>query len=120
MCEVMLHCNNHVKHLRCFRLITRAVLVCFNQVTSRTSEEQEQLDVQLEEAMNQAQGSAGLIVSMGKELVANRNELVTTILPHVKEVLPNAIHRAQSSYALALFAVLKVCMYMCVHTKVTG
>ncbi len=66
--------------------------------------------------MNQAHGSAGLIVSMGKELAANRNELVTTILPHVKEMLPYAINRVQSSYVLAVFAVVKVTMYMCVHS----
>ena len=75
--------------------------------------------------MEQAHQSAGLVVSMGKVLVANRNEMVSTILPHVIEVLPNAIRRVQSSYALALFAVMKVTtcicmyMYMCIHTKVS-
>ena len=81
--------------------------MCFNEVPSRTSEQQDHLGIPLDKAMAQAHGSAGLVVSMGKGLVANRRELMSVVLPRVKEILPDAINRVQVSYGLALFAALK-------------
>ena len=52
--------------------------------------------------------SAGDIVALGKVLVQNREEFVRIILPRIQEALPDAIHRVQRCYGLAIFATLKV------------
>ena len=93
-----------------YRLITRALILKFERKSNRTNGDQDQLDTELEQAMAQAHGAAGLIVSIGKDLVANRRELMRIILPRVKAIIPNAIYRVQFSYSLALFAALKVSM----------
>ena len=90
-----------------YRLITRALILKFERKSNRTNDDQDQLDTELEQAMAQAHGAAGLIVSIGKDLVANRRELMRII---VKAIIPNAIYRVQFLYSLALFAALKVSM----------
>lgn len=92
-------------------MITRAILVPFKEVCDRSAEDQDALDIELDEAMKDAQGAAGLIVSLGNDLVQNRQELISCITPKIEKALPGTINRVQRSYALATFAVLKVsCM----------
>lgn len=90
------------------RLASRAILVPFKQVCSRSAEDQDCLDVELDQAMKEARGAAGLIISLGNDLINNRQELISTIYPKVVEALPGAINRVHRSYGLTLFAVLKV------------
>ena len=59
-------------------------------------------------AMQNADSSVGAIVSLGKSMINNRQEFVEVILPRVQSVLQEAIYRVQHSYALAVFATLKV------------
>ena len=90
------------------RLISRAILIHFEQVSSRASIEQEDHDVRLAMAMQNADSSVGAIVSLGKSMIINRQEFVEVILPRVQSVLQEAIYRVQHSYALAIIATLKV------------
>ena len=80
----------------------------FKEVCERSAEDQDYLDIRLDEAMKEAQGAAGHIISLGTELVQSRPELISAITPKVEEALPGAINRVHRSYALATFAVLKV------------
>ena len=56
-------------------------------------------------------GAAGVMISIGKQLIANRRELISIILPRVQSALPEAIHRVHFSYALIVLATLKVSCY---------
>ena len=55
-----------------YRLISRAILVPFKEVCDRSAEDQDALDIELDEAMKDAQGAAGLIIGLGNDLVQNR------------------------------------------------
>ena len=94
-----------------YRLISRAILVPFKEVCDRSAEDQDALDIELDEAMKDAQGAAGLIISLGNDLVQNRQEPTSSITPRIEKALPGAINRVHRSYALATFAVLKVTIY---------
>ena len=61
--------------------------------------------------MANAHGAAGVMISIGKQLIANRTELISIILPRVQNALPEAIHRVHFSYALMVLATLKVSCY---------
>ena len=91
-----------------YRLISRAVLFHFKEVSPRSSEEQDAHDVALANAMDEAHGAAGEIISVGKVMRLCRTQFVTEILPQVQSVLSHAIHRVQHSYGLTVFAALKV------------
>lgn len=93
------------------------MLFYFKEVCPRTSEEQDAYDIQLDEAMEVAPGAAGEIIALGKVLVEKRDDFVKNIVPQVQTALPEAIHRVQRSYGLAIFAALQVsliaqCMLM--------
>ena len=89
-------------------MISRAILVPFKEVCDRSAEDQDALDIELDEAMKDAQGAAGLIIGLGNDLVQNRQELISSVTPKIEKALPGAINRVHRSYALATFAVLKV------------
>ena len=90
------------------RLISRAVLIQFKEVCTRSAEEQDTLDIAFDEAMKNAHGAAGLIISLGGDLESKRQELISSVLPHVAQALPGAINRVHRSYALVIFAALQV------------
>ena len=92
-----------------YRLTSRAVLVYFKEVCPRTSEEQDAYDIMLDEAMELAPAAAGEIIALGKTLVVKRDEFIRKVLSQVQSALPEAIHRVQRSYGLAIFAALEVC-----------
>lgn len=73
---------------------------------------QDALDIELDEAMKNAHGAAGLIISLGSDLACERQELISSILPRVEQALPGAINRVHRSYALGIFAALKVSSYL--------
>lgn len=54
-------------------------------MSPRTTEEQDQYDVMLDKAMNDAAAAAGEIVALGNLLVEGREEFINTILPQVQE-----------------------------------
>ncbi len=82
---INLHACMHACMHAC-RLITRAILVPFKEVCDRSAEDQDALDIELDEAMKDAQGAAGLIISLGNDLV---QELISSITP---KALPGAIN----------------------------
>lgn len=92
-------------------MVSRAILARFNNVERRTAEKQDELERELDKAMENAHGAAGLIISLGRDLLLKRDELISTVLPEVEKLLPTAINRVHRSYALATFAVLLVCMF---------
>ena len=59
-----------------YRLISRAVLVCFKEVCPRTSEKQDDYDIMLDEAMELVPAAAGEIIALGKTLVVKRDEFI--------------------------------------------
>lgn len=91
-----------------YRLISRAVLFHFKEVSPRSSEEQDAHDVALANAVDEVHGAAGKIISAGKIMRLCRTQFVTEILPQVQSVLSHAIHLVQHSYGLTVFAALKV------------
>ena len=84
----------------------------FKEVHPWCSEEQDAHVVDLAKAMDEAHGTAGEIVSLGKIMSLCRQEFVTEILPQVQSALSHAIHCVQHSYGLTLFAALKVCFFV--------
>ena len=93
------------------RLITRAAIIHLQRVEDRSAEEQDYCDQTMDAAMANAHGAAGVMISIGKQLIANRTELISIILPRVQNALPEAIHRVHFSYALIVFATLKMSCY---------
>lgn len=57
-----------------YRLISRAVLVYFNEVCPHTSEERDDYDIMLDEAMELAPAAAGEIIALGKILIVKRDD----------------------------------------------
>lgn len=90
-----------------YRLITRAALINLTR-EYRSTEEQDQLDQEMEEAMAQAHASVGVIVSVGKQMMHSSREQLVNITERVHKCLPTTISRVEFSYALLTFATLKV------------
>ena len=88
------------------RLITRAALIQLKR-EYRSTEEQDYLDQGMEEAIAQAHASARVMVLVGKEMHRGCDELVN-ITERVHKCLPMTISRVEFSYALLIFATLKV------------
>ena len=101
--------SHYIFHLVIYRLVSRAVLFQFKPVCPRSCEEQDDQDIKLARAMEDAHGAVGEIVALGKSLILARQEFVRTVLPQVQSALSEAIHRVQHSYGLSIFASLKVC-----------
>ena len=94
-----------------YRLITRAAL----KREYCSTEEQDYLDQGMEEAIAHVHASAGVMVSIGKEMHHGCDELVN-ITERVHECLPMTISRGEFSYALLIFGTLKVSIYTIDHT----
>ena len=62
----------------------------------------------MEAAIAHAHASAGLMVSVGKELMHHGREELILIVEKVHKCLPQAINRLEFSYALLIFATSKV------------
>ena len=58
--------------------------------------------------MAQANASAGVMISVGKELIHQGCQEFLLIMQKVQAELPQALNRVQFSYALLIFATLKV------------
>ena len=87
-------------------LITRAALIYLKRVEGRSTDEQDHLDQAMEDAMAEAHASAGIMLSLGKELTQRQE--YTLIMRKVQEELQETINRVQFSYAILMFATLKV------------
>lgn len=72
---------------------------------SKAAQEQDYCDQTVDKAMADAHGAAG-VISIGKQLIANRTELISVILLRVQNALPEAIHRIHFSYALIVFNIM--------------
>lgn len=109
--------SNHEVSVSC-RLITRAALIHLQQEYCST-EEQDYLDQGMEAAIDQAYGSAGVMVSVGKELMhCGRHELVT-IMEKVHKCLPKAISKDEYCYSLLLLATFKVRLEFYIYYTIT-
>ena len=97
----------HIKHSS---LITRAAIIHL-RVKDCSVEEQDYCDQTMDKAMTNAHGAAGVMIIIGKQLIANRTELISIILPRVQNPLPEAIQWVHFSKALIVFATLKMSCY---------
>ena len=98
----------HTISYNLFRLITRAVLIPLTRIEGRTPTKQDELDTALKRAMIKASGAVGVMISLGKKLVSDRQELMTVILPKVISIIPECIYRVQFSYSMVIYSTFKV------------
>lgn len=79
------------------------------RIEGRTPAKQDELDTALRRAMDAASGAAGVMISLGKELVKDRQVMTTVVLPRVMAIIPQCIYRVWFSYSMIIYAALKVC-----------